>query len=150
MNKNMSKVDFLNKISAGQDTEWLKEAMWRRENAAWLKKSMDIVNNVLDELHRQNMSKSDFARAMGVSPQRVTTLLSGREKMNLETITKMEAALHTSLVRTGSDAEATTSEKHRHVVSFMLPIVHYVTESLRGADNIYVNSKRGKVELNCI
>ena len=37
----MSKVDFLNKISAGQDTEWLKEAMWRRENAAWLKKFMD-------------------------------------------------------------------------------------------------------------
>ena len=150
MNKNMSKVDFLNKISAGQDTEWLKEAMWRRENAAWLKKSMDIANDVLDELHRQKTSKSDFARAMGVSPQRVTTLLSGREKMNLETISKMEEALHVTLVRTGAKAEEGVSEKHRHAASFMLPLVHYATESLKSADNIFVNSKRGKVELNCI
>lgn len=150
MNKNMSKVDFLNKISAGQDTEWLKEAMWRRENAAWLKKSIDIANDVLDELHRQKMSKSDFARAMGVSPQRVTTLLSGREKMNLETISKMEEALHVTLVRTGAKAEEGVSEKHRHAASFMLPLVHYATESLKSADNIFVNSKRGKVKLNCI
>ena len=135
MNKNMSKVDFLNKISAGQDTEWLKEAMWRRENAAWLKKSMD---------------KSDFARAMGVSPQRVTTLLSGREKMNLETISKMEEALHTTLVRPRSNTEERSSEENRQAISFMLPLVPYATESLRSVDNIYVNSKRGKVELNCI
>ena len=70
------------------------------ENAE-LKKSMDIANDVLDDLHRQKMSKSDFARAMGVSPQRVTTLLSGREKMNPEIISKMEEALRVTLVHTG-------------------------------------------------
>ena len=105
MNKNMSKVDFLNKISAGQDTEWQKEAMWRRENATWLKESMEIANDVLDELHRQKMSKSDFARAMGMSQQRVTTLLSGKEKMNPETKSKMEEALRVTFVRTEAKAE---------------------------------------------
>ena len=69
MNDIKSKVDFLNQISEGQDTDCLEEAMWRKRNAEWLKKSMDIANDVLDELHRQKMSKPDFAKAMGVTPQ---------------------------------------------------------------------------------
>ena len=98
-----SKIDFMNQISEGQDTDCLEEAMWRKRNAEWLKKSMDIANDVLDELHRQKMSKPDFAKAMGVTPQRVSTLLSGRERMNLETISKMEEAFHITLAQTGEN-----------------------------------------------
>lgn len=118
MNDIKSKVDFLNQISEGQDTDWLKEAMWRKQNATWLKKSMDIANDVLDELHRQNMSKSDFAKAMGVTPQRVSTLFSGREKMNLEKISKMEEALHITLMQTGDDKNAIQTKAQSYIVNY--------------------------------
>ncbi len=145
MNDIKSKVDFMNQVSEGQDTDWLEEAMWRKQNAAWLKKSMDIANDVLDELHRQKMSKSDFAKAMGVTPQRVSTLLSGREKMNLETISKMEEALHITLVQTGEDKNAILTSDQ--TISIHCSFTHeYATEFPGNINNIIAHNEHGTIE----
>ena len=54
------------------------------------KQFVDLVN---EQLGKQEMSRSDLARAMGVGPQYVTDYLNGRKKPGPEVIERFFSAL---------------------------------------------------------
>lgn len=96
----MESNNILNKLNqlATNDADWKNEALWREANAAWLKVSAKIALRILSEMKRKNISQTDLAKAMMVSPQYVNKLVKGRENLSIETISKLEIALGIELL----------------------------------------------------
>lgn len=94
----MANLEKLNSIVSKQPSRWQKDAQWRKENRAWLKKSAEIAVRVILELKEKKMSQKDLAERMGVSPQYINKMVKGKEKLSLETICKIESALNIKLI----------------------------------------------------
>jgi len=80
------------------DTLWLNEAKWRQENESWLDISFSIAVRTLAALKAQKMSQKTLSEKIGCTPQYINKLLKGTENLQLETIFKLENALHIKLI----------------------------------------------------
>lgn len=101
MNKK-GNIEKLNKLAQGTST-WSEKAQWRSENEDWLNVSFQIAIKALRALRTKGMSQKDLARHMKVSPQYISKILKGSENLSLETIAKLENALHVTLIRVTTD-----------------------------------------------
>jgi len=79
-------------------SQWREEADFRRENKSWLRHSQSIAMLMLDKMEELGLSQKDLATRMHVSQQYVSKILKGRENLSLETLSKIEDALHISLL----------------------------------------------------
>lgn len=94
----MSKTKKLHNLAGSIDSTLLKEAEERIKNRSWLRYSQKIAVVVLHAIKSQKISQKELAEKMDVSPQYVNKLIKGREKLNIETIAKLEEALNISLI----------------------------------------------------
>lgn len=78
--------------------DWLKVAEELEDNDEWLDKSAKIAFAVLSLLRERQMSKQELADRMGVKAQYVSRIVKGTENLTLETISKLEKALGTSIL----------------------------------------------------
>ena len=84
---------------AGPDTSrWAERAAWREENQAWLNRSQEIALKVLHTLRQKGMSQRDLAGLLDCSAQHVSKLVSGKENLTLETISRLEDLLGIRLI----------------------------------------------------
>ena len=98
-NRNMNnKVNKLHDLATIVDKDIVKDAKERIKNRDWLKYSQRIAIVVLTSLKAQKISQKELAERLGVTPQYVNKLVKGREKLNLETIAKLETALNIKLI----------------------------------------------------
>ena len=81
------------------DTDWRKNAEWRRANSSWLRYSRVIALKVLHRLDEIQMSQRRLAKELKCSPQYVSKLLKGNANMTLETIANLEKVLEIDLVK---------------------------------------------------
>lgn len=89
----------LNKLAElAENSNVLETIKNRINNRKWLKYSQNIALIVLDELDRQNISQKELAAKMEVSPQYINKLVKGKEKLNIETISKLETALDVNIL----------------------------------------------------
>jgi transcriptional regulator with XRE-family HTH domain len=72
------KSNFLNKFRKEQTNE------------IWLKHSQNIAIKLHTYLRKNKLQQKDFAKLMEVSPQQISKILSGKENLKLETISKIE------------------------------------------------------------
>ena len=54
---------------------------------------------VFGELRRTGRTQEDLDKAMGVTPQRISTILSGSENLSIKTIFRLERAMNMKLVK---------------------------------------------------
>ena len=90
-----------------KDDSWLKSAEWRQKNDYWLRISQDIAIKILAYLRSKNMSQKDLAALLELSPQHVSKILKGSENLTIESICRIEKALHIKLIDT-SGFQSTT------------------------------------------
>lgn len=96
----MSKAtEFLKAHESPVPSHWKEEALWRQENACWLKYARCITLQVLQAMDEQSLTQVQLAERMGCSQQYVSTLLKGSTNMTLETIAKLEQALDIDILR---------------------------------------------------
>ena len=94
----MSKAtDFLNDHQSAIPSKWKENAQWRRGNEKWLKYARIITVKVLKAMDEQSVTQVMLAERMGCTQQYVSNLLKGSSNMTLETIAKLESALHIDL-----------------------------------------------------
>lgn len=76
------------------------------------KQLLDITSAICVAMEKQNMSRSDLARRLGVGPSRITKLLSGDANMRLDTLFRILDALgdDTLYVSIGSSWKVASSE----------------------------------------
>lgn len=91
-------VERLKEVARPTSAEALKESEYRKKNWDWLEKSALIALDIHAYLRKNNISKQEFAKMLGVTPAQVTKLLSGKENLGLKTISKIESVLQMDLV----------------------------------------------------
>lgn len=94
--KKATKPKFL--IKAIPTYHWMNRVDYKKENRAWIRKSVNVALKVLDTLDEKKLSKSELAEKLGVSRQKVSRIVKGQENLTLSTITKLELALGIKLV----------------------------------------------------
>lgn len=94
--KKIVKPNVLAKAAPSYD--WMNREDYKKENRAWIRKSVKVALKVLEVLDEKNMSQSELAEKLGVSRQQVSKIVKGQENLTLETITRLEKALGVELV----------------------------------------------------
>jgi hypothetical protein len=87
-----------------KDSSWIERAKFRKENREWLDISFSIAVKMLSILayNKKNgvfpASQKELSKTMDCSAQYVSKLLKGAEKLNIETILKIQKALKFSIL----------------------------------------------------
>lgn len=90
-------TEFLNSHQSAIPSKWRKNAQWRRDNEKWLGYARIITAKVLKAMDEQSVTQVILAERMGCTQQYVSNLLKGSSNMTLETISRLESALHIDL-----------------------------------------------------
>ncbi|MDX9705887.1 MAG: helix-turn-helix transcriptional regulator [Weeksellaceae bacterium] len=94
-----NKEKFLQLVSE-EDNNTLKEIKQRIKNRAMLRESQQIAIKVLMKLDELGWSQKDLAEKMGVSPQQITKIVSGKENLTIETQIKLQNILDIPVLAT--------------------------------------------------
>ena len=87
-----NKEKFLQLVSE-EDTKTLAEVKKRIKNRAMLRESQQIALKVLMKLDDLGWSQKDLAKAMDVTPQQISKIVSGKENLTIETQIKLQNIL---------------------------------------------------------
>jgi ribosome-binding protein aMBF1 (putative translation factor) len=86
-------IQFLEANQSGERSTFVDDAKWRRDNASWLKRSRRVAYAIMDYMQENQFSRNDIAEKLGVSPQYVSKILSGKANLSFETIFEIEEGL---------------------------------------------------------
>ena len=86
-------IQFLEANQSGDRSTFVDDAKWRRDNAAWLKLSHRISNAIMDYMQDNGLSRNDVAEKLGVNPQYISKILSGKVNFSFKTISEIEESL---------------------------------------------------------
>jgi transcriptional regulator with XRE-family HTH domain len=89
-----NKEKFLALVSEKDNHSTLEKIKWRIENRAMLRESQKIALKVLLKLDELGWKQADLAREMGVSPQQITKIVSGKENLSIATQVKLQDILN--------------------------------------------------------
>jgi len=70
------------------------------ETKIFVKKNLDISEQVQDILKRKNLTQKDLAKLLGKTEPEVSRMLSGLHNLTLKTLAKLEAALGEDVITT--------------------------------------------------
>jgi len=88
-----NKEKFLALVS-NEKTDTLERNTTRIKSRAMLRESQQIAIKVLMKLDELGLSQRDLAKAMEVSPQHITKIVSGKENLTIETQIKLQNILN--------------------------------------------------------
>lgn len=107
----MSNKDNFLKLVSEQKTPTVERVKERMRNSAMLHESKQIALKVLVKLDEVGWSQKDLANKMGVSPQQINKIVSGKENLTLETLVKLQDLLNIPLLATFSESDLNKSEE---------------------------------------
>lgn len=94
----MKNTKQIHELAKGKTSAILKDAQKRVDNKVWQKHAQKIAIAVLMSLKIQKITQKQLAKKVGVSAQYINKIVKGKQKLNLETIAKLETALGNSLI----------------------------------------------------
>lgn len=118
-----SKIEFEKLLSTPREEKWKEAVEFRKANKDWLKISAEIALKVMDEMDKQGIKGNELAKRMDVSPQQVSKILKGREKMNLETISKLNNALGVKLITILQEDEIVVKKNELNSLKYLEEVV---------------------------
>lgn len=107
-----NKEKFLALVSE-EDTGTMERNRKRIRNRPMLRESQQIALKVLTKLDALGWSQKDLAKAMNVSPQQISKIVSGKENLTIETQIKLQNILDIPVL--ASYYENKMTEKNRIV-----------------------------------
>ena len=88
----------LNEHRGMTPSKWRENAQWRMENKSWLRYSQRIAMMMLDKMEELGLTQKALAERLGCSQQYISRVLKGTENLSIETISKIESALHLEIL----------------------------------------------------
>ena len=99
-------IDRINQIALKEKSGWIEDAKNRQVSKDSSKRSFQIAVRILREIRIQKpingMTQKKLADDMGVSAQYINKVIKGKENLTLETISKIESVLGTTLIEVPS------------------------------------------------
>lgn len=86
------------KLNSNKKSNWLNEAKYRQTNEYWLKHSRIIALNILSVCKFKGISKLELAEKLECNEKYVNKILSGKENLDLKTISKLEIILDINII----------------------------------------------------
>lgn len=92
-------IDFLNEHESNVPSKFQENADWRRENREWLKWSRGVALSLVDYMETNEINRNGLAERLGVTPQYVSKMLSGKVNFSFKSIAEIENKLSIKLLR---------------------------------------------------
>lgn len=89
----MKNVEKLKALVSLEPSKTLEKNANRIKNRAMLRESQLIAIKILKKLDELSWSQRDLAKALEVSPQQITKVVSGKENLTIETQIKLQQTL---------------------------------------------------------
>jgi len=86
-------LNFLEANQSIQPSTFIEDAQWRQENEVWQKWSRGVALSIIDYMQANDLSRSDIAERLGVSPQYVSRILSGNVNFSFKSVAEIERKL---------------------------------------------------------
>jgi plasmid maintenance system antidote protein VapI len=139
----MTNKDKFNQLVSGDDNRTLADVNKRIKNRAMLRESQQIALKVLMKLDEFGWSQKDLAKAMEVTPQQITKIVSGKENLTIETQIKLQHILDIPVL--ASYYENKMTEIDQRIVTFEKRVDKMVVQSIEYSNN-YQSTKVLKLE----
>ena len=104
-------IEILKELPGGTEKTWRQEAEDRRANNSWMRMSRMIALLSRARMEELNLTQQQLAERIDCTQQNVSAILSGKTNLTLDTIARLEEALHFSLIREGLEARITAEKK---------------------------------------
>lgn len=139
----MTNKDKFNQLVSGEDNRTLADVKKRIKNRAMLRESQQIALKVLMKLADFGWSQKDLAKAMEVTPQQITKIVSGKENLTIETQIKLQHILDIPVL--ASYYENKMTEMDQRIVTFEKRVDKMVVQAIEYSNN-YQSTKVLKLE----
>lgn len=139
----MTNKDKFNQLVSGEDNKTLADVKKRIKNRAMLRESQQIALKVLMKLDDFGWSQKDLAKAMEVTPQQITKIVSGKENLTIETQIKLQHILDIPVL--ASYYENKMTEMDQRIVTFEKRVDKMVVQAIENSNN-YQSTKVLKLE----
>lgn len=91
-------IDFLKEHENSVPSKFQENAEWRRENREWLKWSRNVALSLVDYMEINGINRNGLAERLGVTPQYVSKMLSGKVNFSFKSIAEIESKLNIRLL----------------------------------------------------
>jgi len=139
----MTNKDKFNQLVSGEDNRTLADVNKRIKNRAMLRESQQIALKVLMKLDEFGWSQKDLAKAMEVTPQQITKIVSGKENLTIETQIKLQHILDIPVL--ASYYENKMTEIDQRIITFEKRVDKMVVQAIEYSNN-YQSTKVLKLE----
>lgn len=139
----MTNKDKFNQLVSGEDNRTLADVNKRIKNRAMLRESHQTALKVLMKLDDFGWSQKDLAKAMEVTPQQITKIVSGKENLTIETQIKLQHILDIPVL--ASYYENKMTEIDQRIVTFEKRVDKMVVQAIEYSNN-YQSTKVLKLE----
>lgn len=139
----MTNKDKFNQLVSGEDNRTLADVKKRIKNRAMLRESQQIALKVLMKLDDFGWSQKDLAKAMEVTPQQITKIVSGKENLTIETQIKLQHILDIPVL--ASYYENKMTEMDQRIITFEKRVDKMVVQAIEYSNN-YQSTKVLKLE----
>ena len=96
---NKKTLEFLNANESETPSTFMEDAKKRQEDETWLKWSRGVSLSIVDYMQENGYSRTDISNQLGVSPQYVSRLLSGRTNFSFKSVAQIEHKLGISCMQ---------------------------------------------------
>lgn len=95
----MSKaIEFLKKHESISPSYFEENAKWRKENKVWLEWSRSVALSLIEYMESNELNRNGLAERLGVSPQYISKILSGKVNFSFKSIAELEQKLGIKLL----------------------------------------------------
>ena len=129
----MTNKDKFNQLVSGEDNRTLADVKNRIKNRAMLRESQQIALKVLMKLDDFGWSQKDLAKAMEVTPQQITKIVSGKENLTIETQIKLQHILDIPVL--ASYYENKMTEKNQWVFTIEKSVARIEPQVFENSNN---------------
>jgi transcriptional regulator with XRE-family HTH domain len=129
----MTKEEKFKALVSNEKTDTLAKNRERIKNRKRLRESQAIAMKVLDKLDEPGWSQVRLAKEMGVSPQQITKIVSGKENLTLDTQIRLQEILNIPILATFYEKQ----EKNLFVQITFLNEQIFHSEEIRSSPMIY-------------
>lgn len=91
-------IDLMKQHESKTPSRFQENAEWRRENREWLKWSRDVALSLVDYMETNGINRNGLAERLGVTPQYVSKMLSGKIYFSFKSIAEIENKLSIRLL----------------------------------------------------
>ena len=91
-------IDFLKKHESISPSHFEENAKWRKENEAWLEWSRNIALSLVEYMESNGLNRNGLSERLGVSPQYISKILSGKVNFSFKSIAELEQKLNIKLL----------------------------------------------------